>query len=356
MSDERQNKPSASSMERCQLCPGSWNAEQGIQEETSKDAEIGNRIHAVLAGETVTPPLADDEERVFESCKVQAEALIHNTVGDDSWTTREGREWSLDDRWSGKPDVVSVNAPNALVIDYKTGRGDVTDATGNMQLRALAVLISDNYWADTVTVAIVQPLAGPVSTCTYTSTDLDRARSEITGIIDAIQKPDAPRIPSAKACKYCKAKGVCPEAQKLATDAPLAVSRDGRELSISPERMAEFLEQVPAIEAVVEAVKAKAKRMIESGEIVPGYTLKPGAERETITDPTTVFNRASSAGVNSEAFMGCVSVTKGKLKDAVKAATGEKGKALDARMEAILVGCTEMKQAAPSLAKVKEVA
>ena len=54
--------------------------------------------------------------------------------------------------------------------------------------------------------------------------------------------------------------------------------------------------------------------------------------------------------------MACVSVTKGKLKDAVKAATGEKGRTLDARMEAILVGCTETKAAAPSLAKVKEVA
>ena len=81
-----------------------------------------------------------------------------------------------------------------------------------------------------------------------------------------------------------------------------------------------------------------------------------GAERETITDPTTVFNRAAAAGVNSEAFMACVSVTKGKLKDAVKLATGEKGKALDARIETILAGCTETKAAAPSLAKVKEVA
>ena len=134
------------------------------------------------------------------------------------------------------------------------------------------------------------------------------------------------------------------------------MSRDGRELIISPERIAEFLGQVPAIEAVVEAVKAKARRILEDGGTVPGYTLKPGTEREAITDPTTVFNRAAAAGVNSEAFMGCVSVTKGKLKDAVKAATGEKGKALDARMEAILAGCTEMKQAAPSLAKVKEVA
>ena len=355
--NERQNKPSASSMERYQLCPGSWNAEQGLPEETSEDAEIGNRIHAVLAGETVTPPLTDDEERTMEVCRSQAQALLDAILPHRDEMHLERRYW-WGKEWSGKPDVVAVDCVFAegLVIDYKTGRGDVASAEGNMQLRALAVLVAREHHLVKVTVAIVQPLAGSVSVCTYESLDLCRADEELAGIIASIQKPDAPRRASSKACKYCKAKATCPEALALAESAPLAVSRDGRELVISPERIAEFLGQVPAIEAVVEAVKAKARRMLEAGETVPGWTLKPGAERETITDPTTVFNRAAAAGVNSEAFMACVSVTKGKLKDAVKAATGEKGKALDARMETILAGCTETKAAAPSLARVKEVA
>ena len=363
MSDERKNLPSASSMERYMLCPGSWAAEKGQPEQASSDADSGNRIHAALAGEAVNPPLTEDEERTAEACKVQADALIHNTVGDGCRIVREEREWSMDERWSGKADVVALknvvalNRPGTrvLVIDYKTGRGEVADATGNMQLRALAVLVSDSYWADEVTVAIVQPLAGPVSTCTYTSTDLERAQSEITGIIDAIHKADAPRIPSARACKYCKAKAVCPEAQKLATDAPLMVSRNGRELSISPERMAEFLDQIPAIEAVVEAVQAKAKRMLEADPAsVPGWALKPGADRESITDPAQVFGRFVSLGGTQEQFMPAVTVKKTGLREAVKAVTSEKGRALDARMDAILAGLTEEKQAAPSLVRVKE--
>ena len=355
--NERQNKPSASSMERYQLCPGSWNAEQGLPEETSEDAEIGNRIHAVLAGETVTPPLTDDEERTMEVCRSQAQALLDAILPHRDEMHLERRYW-WGKEWSGKPDVVAVDCVFAegLVIDYKTGRGDVASAEGNMQLRALAVLVAREHHLVKVTVAIVQPLAGSVSVCTYESLDLCRADEELAGIIASIQKPDAPRRASSKACKYCKAKATCPEALALAESAPLAVSRDGRELVISPERIAEFLGQVPAIEAVVEAVKAKARRMLEAGETVPGWTLKPGAERETITDPTTVFNRAAAAGVNSEAFMACVSVTKGKLKDAVKLATSEKGRTLDARMETILAGCTETKAAAPSLARVKEVA
>ena len=357
MSDERQNKPSASSMERYQLCPGSWNAERGIAEETSHDAEMGNRIHAVLAGETVTPPLTDDEERTMEACRSQAQAILDTILPHRDEVHLERRYW-WGKEWSGKPDVVAIDCifAEGLIIDYKTGRGDVASAEGNMQLRALAVLAANAHSLERVTVAIVQPLAGEVSVCLYSAGDLSVARKEILRVIDAIQKPGAPRNPSSKACKYCKAKATCPEALALAESAPLAVSRDGRELVISPDRIAEFLGHVPAIEAVVEAVKAKAKRMLEAGETVPGWTLKPGAERETITDPTTVYNRAAAAGVNSEAFMACVSVTKGKLKDAVKAATGEKGKSLDARMETILAGCTETRAAAPSLAKIKEVA
>ena len=357
MSDERLGLPSASSMERYLLCPGSYAAERGLPETTSDDAEAGNRIHAVLAGETVTPPLSDDEERTMEACRTQAEQLIAELVPGNDAIHRERRLW-FGNQWSGKPDLVAVDCvfADALVIDYKTGRGEVATADGNMQLRALAVLGAEEYKLSLVAVAIVQPLAGPPSVCIYSAGDLKKARKEVLGIIDAIHKPDAPRIPSPKACQYCKAKGTerCPESIAVVESLPMEVSRDGREIVLTPERLAELLEKLPMVEKVIDAIRGKARRMLEAGETVPGWTLKPGSERETIADPTTVYNRASAAGVNSEAFMACVSITKTKLKDAVKSATGDKGKALDARLDSILAGCTEEKQAAPSLAKVKE--
>lgn len=358
MSDERNGLPSASSMERYKLCPGSYAAERGLPDTTSADAETGNRIHAVLAGETVAPPLNDDEERTMEACRSQATALLDTLLPHRDEMHLERRYW-WNSEWSGKPDMVAIDTAqgHAVVIDYKTGRGDVTEAAGNMQLRALAILVSAEHWPERVTVAIVQPLAGAVSVCEYGPDELLQAHNEIKAVIASIHQPDAVRRPSAKACKYCKAKAACPEARSLVETLPAEVSRDGHQIVMSPERMAAFLEIAPAAEAVIEAVRAKARRMIaDDPNAVPGWTLKPGAERETITDPTTVYNRASAAGVNSEAFMACVNITKTKLKDAVKAATGDKGKALDARMESILAGCTETKQAAPSLAKVKEVA
>ena len=358
MSDERKGLPSASSMERYMLCPGSYAAEQGQPEQTSDDAESGNRIHAALAGETVTPPLGDDEERTMKACQSQASALLDAIVPHRDEMHLERRYW-LGEQWSGKPDVVAIDTlqGHAIVIDYKTGRGEVASAEGNMQLRALAVLVSQEHGLDHVTVAIVQPLAGSASVCVYEADDLRKARIEVLAILTAIHQPDAPRHPSAKACRYCKAKAGCPEAREASVALPMANIPEGATASaiaatLTGETLAEFLHRAEFASKVIDACRDEAKRRLEEGEVIPGWTLKPGSPRESITDPAKVFGRFVAAGGTQEAFMPCVSVTKTKLKDAVKAVTGAKGKALDAQIETMLDGCTEAKASAPSLAKL----
>lgn len=358
MSDGRNRKPSASSMERYALCPGSWAAEQGIPDETSEDATTGNRIHAWLAGETVAPPLTADETSVAEKCRAQEDLWLSTVLPHRDEMIREQRYW-MGDAWSGKPDLVAIDSimGEALVIDYKTGRGDVTAAEGNLQLRALAVLVHEKHWCTKVTVAIIQPLAGAPSVCEYSHDDLIRARAEISAIIDRINAPNAPRVPSTEACKYCKAKPYCPEAREQAvalpvTAIPAGTTPDAIAATLTSQTLAEFLERADFASRVIDACKSEAKRRLESGDAIPGWTLKPGFERETITDPTTIYNRAAAVGVNSEAFMACVSITKGKLKDALKTATGEKGKALEARMDSLLAGCVESKQSAATLTRI----
>lgn len=358
MSYERNSKPSASSMERYALCPGSWAAEQGIPDATTDDATTGNRIHAWLAGEVVEPTLTADELAVAEKCRWQEELWLSTVLPHRDEMIREQRYW-MGDQWSGKPDLVAIDSimGEALVIDYKTGRGDVTAAEGNLQLRALAVLVHEKHWCTKVTVAIIQPLAGAPSVCEYSHDDLIRARAEIAAIIDRINAPNAPRVPSLEACKYCKAKPYCPEAREQAVALPMSAITAGTTpesiaATLTSQTLSEFLERADFAGRVIDACKAEAKRRLEAGDQVPGWALKPGSERETITDPTTIYNRASAAGVTSEAFMACVSVTKGKLKDALKTATGEKGKALEARMDSLLAGCVEVKQSAATLTRI----
>lgn len=363
MSDERHGLPSASSAHRYALCPGSFLLEQWGKEPdtTGADAAAGNRIHGFLAGETVT--LDETEQHVADFCRVQEIELVKAVFPfqDRLQIMREKRLWEYDadfnKSWSGKPDVVYHDGERALIIDYKTGRGEVQHATGNVQLRALAVLAymtSGPY--QEVTVAIIHPLAGDPTTCTYNALDLVRALSEMTTLMEDIRKPGQPRNPSADACKWCRAKSVCPEAQAEVSKLPALVPRDGLEIVMTPEQIAVFLEKVPLAEAVIESVKGKARRMIDAGQKIPGWKLKPGAIRESITNPELAFARFMDAGGTQAQFVQAITVAKTKFKDAVKTATGKKGRDLDGFVEIMLEGCTEAKATAPSLVQDKEVA
>lgn len=368
--DERERLPSASGMERLALCPGSFMLEvEHGEKTTSDDAALGNRIHDWLAWRKVQ--LTPEEQEIADACEEQAKRVFEEWEaagpGFNSDVIREQRMWArdadgLDRTWSGKPDLVAViecsdGKRRALVVDYKTGRGDVTQAAGNMQLRALAVLVAEEFNVAEVRVAIVQPLAGRPTVCDYDDVALAVAKVEIDAIVRRATTPGQERKPNPAACKYCSAKHACPEGRNLALAMAHPLARDGGVILLTPEEMAGFLHAARAAEAIIESVRDKARRMLEEDEkAIPGWRLKPGVARESITDPQLVFNRVAALGATPERFLGAVTVDKGKLESIVRELTGEKGKALKARLDDILEGATETKHAAPSLAPEKEVA
>ena len=358
MSDERGDLPSASNAHRYAACPGSHRACIGLPDTTSEDAARGDRIHAWLEGMsngTIPPPLDDPEERdVAERCLHQSDDLIREHVGIEDRRMVETRLWDPSHTWSGKADLVVMDTDGrALVIDYKTGRRDVEEATGNLQLRALAVLLCIRYMVDVVTVAIVQPLAGSPSVCRYETWDLDKAAAEIDEIMAKANATGQPRNPGPW-CQYCRAAGTdrCPESQRnlvtvAATQAnPVLTTDIGR-----------WLDAADAAEEAIANLRAQAKAILQAGGEIPGWTLKPGRFTETIADPELVAGRFGMLHKDPEearkAFLRTVSVGKGKLKDEVAKATGEKSKALDARLASLLERATESKLSAPSLARVK---
>lgn len=360
MSDERKGKPSASAVHRYAACPGSFLLEQNVPDEPpSSDATMGNRIHAALAGEQVSPPLNEEENRIADWCSEQeAELVIKMYGGTLVEPMREVRLWATDEHqeetWSGKPDAVYLYHGRALVIDYKTGRNKVSAAEENLQLRALAVLVHDMLGTSDITVAIIQPLAGPPTVCWYSGSDIAKASLEINALMRQVTLADQPRIPSAESCKYCRAKAICAEAREAALapplrNQPLDLTPDAIAATLTHETLSEFLKKAPQAEAVIDACRAEARRRIEQGDTIPGWRLKPGATRETITRPDMVFDRFLALGGTQEQFMPSVTIAKGKIKDALKAATGTKGRELEAKMDALLFECVESKQGAATL-------
>jgi hypothetical protein len=355
--DERDGRPSASAMERISLCPGSHAASLGIPERQSEAASRGNRIHALAAGEKVED--ASQEERdSAASCEELAKNVIESTLGvpindcDEVW--RERRLWAKDLRFSGKPDLVVVSGDEAVIVDYKTGAGDVTEASGNIQLRALAVLVQQNTMHDLecITVVIIQPLASQrISVCRYDKSDMAMAGNEARIIVEAAGMAGAARFAGAKQCKYCPARSRCPEALASMSEL-LSIPSPTRATQLSASDLELALDRCDQVESVIEALREEAKQRIAFGEPLRGWVLRPGVQREMVKDTTEVFSRYMLAGGTEQAFLSATSVSKSGLKEALRAVTALKGKQLDEKVQSILEGCTERTQ--PSVRLVRE--
>ena len=366
--DERRNLPSASAASRYAACLGSFDLERQVAEvESTTDAAIGNRIHAALALETVND-LTTDETWIIDRCREQEAELVANTFGGyETNCFREKRLWSLDadgnKLWSGKPDVIYTAEVQGkqwgLIIDYKSGRGAVEDASQNLQLRCLVALLDESwgFTMDRITVAIIQPLAGYPSVASYQHGDIHDAIVESSELMSSVKKLGQPRTPSESACKYCKGKPYCSEARELAVapplaDAPAGITPDAIAATLTNQTLAAFLDRAAQAEAVIEACRAEARRRLAEGDAIEGWTLKDGAVRESITNSEMVASRFLELGTY-EQLTPAISINKTKLKDAVKTATQTKGRELEAKLAALLDGCTESKAGQPTLTRIK---
>lgn len=360
MTDERLALPSASGAERYDLCRASFLMELSVgeQDTDTTEANMGTRIHARLAGEGIE--LTAEEEAIAEKARdIEARAIAEHFQTPQINRVREERIWyrdpvNLTRLWSGKPDLVAWanRTRRGMVLDYKSLWGKHTEATSNLQLRALAVLAASEYGLDEIRVVLVQPNGWPRYTVAdYGPEDLIRAESEIAALMDEVKRPGNPRTPNSKACRFCRARANCPEAISAAS-AVTKLPREGNEISLPPEAIALFLERIPMVEAVCDAVREKAKRMLAADpNAVPGWHLKPGVEREKITDIPKVFARFTEAGGTQEQFTGAVSITKTALLNTLRTATNLKGKALNAKLDEVIDGCVTTTTTAPSLEK-----
>lgn len=376
MTSERGNLPSASGLERISLCTGSWLMERDLPELPELEwTASGTRIHAALAGYDVE--LSNDEKETFGMCEnLRTDAKISAEIGPD-WVEDFNPERLWDSNYSGKPDYIatSPSGKSALIVDFKTGRLETEEAPSNWQLRGYAVLwylIND---VETVTVAIIAPWQKQrLTLAKYTEKDLSDSFIEIRELIQKALTPGQPLTPGEKQCRYCRALSVCHEAlgaglsnpmNELATPLEIsgqkALSRTeaaNRAAVLPGIALASALDCIPLANLVIEALRAEAKsRLAEGLEVRNGdveWRLKPGNKPEKITDLSGVWNRLKPLGVDEWDFVKQCSLSKENLADLLRKATGEKGKALSARMEQVVEGCVTITTNEPSLERVKE--
>jgi len=357
--DERRGKISASGVERVALCPGSYAAEKDKPRQTNALADAGTRIHAALEAGNVDN--LDDEDEIklaVRAAELRDELLARFTESAPTFDgmevehQKETRLRGLGGRISGQFDGMAIDGERAILYDYKAGYLEAIDATHNLQLRCLAVLVAEQWPQVTeISAAIIQPRIRPeLSVVVYSAADLATARTELEAILERAYTPGARRQPGPIQCKYCKAKADCPEAVSLAES---LAQFEG--VAIPVERLPELLDTCAAAEKIIKAIRQKAKDLIEADpSAVPGFSLKPGAKISAIKETQKLFNRMNERhSVLPHEFVQICDVGKGKLKALLKEASGLKGNALDAELATLLDGVVKESRKAPSLAKEK---
>lgn len=381
--DPRRGVPSCSALERLEACPASWAMSQGLPETQSDDANKGTKIHKALEL-GFTDGLEGDEVETFERCADQADSLIAEWMSPESSVdlvhlrelrlglTTIGGVVEVTDKMrfpvvvTGQADVVVIEGKRGLIIDYKTGRGDYTHAAGNAQLRGLAALVSLKFKLESVRVAIVQPWRGKPTVADYDAQALSMARAWLYHVLAKVRDATPEDAVAGDHCHYCKAgmAGVCPvfrgeaiqpvermtvnlnATDKERTKAALFA----RAMDLPAAELVELYEGLKLVGWYQAAIEGAMRKRVEDGAI-PGYGMKPGVVRETVTAVGAVWERCSSLGVSAGEFTAACTITKSNLEQLVRGATGKKGKALKETMATVLEGAVETKETARRIAK-----
>lgn len=362
--DKRPDHITASKMEQAALCPGSTERQKGKPNKSSDIAESGNRIHDALETDDFNS-LTDDGERdlATRAAELRTEVIDGFFLSEPMFGelevnhVKEKRLYGLEGTVSGRFDGLVLDGHRALLYDYKTGYAEPIDAQHNLQMRTYAVLVAENYPNITeVTAAIIQPRIRPeISLVEYSADDLSKARVEVGAILDRAYSPDAPIVPGATQCNYCRAKADCPEASQLT----VALS-DLEGVTIPDEKLPMLLDNCRTAKKIIEAIEERARELLnENPNAISGYSLRAGAQRSVIVDPQKLFNRCNERhSILPHEFVQICNVKKAKLAELVKEVTGEKGKALDETMHSLLHGLVKYKTNRASLMperkKIKE--
>lgn len=364
--DVRRGATSASNAEADGLCLGRHNAQRGLPDEPTDDADMGTRIHAALAGELSVEDLQFEERELHDNCKIIEARLVAqffpNVPVEKLKVFRHRRAWVRvpPGMWehSGELDVLYRYGTRGLIIDYKTLPGDKADPPQNQQLRDLAVLNSGSLLLDELGVAIDQPLVTwAPEICVYNKAALKRAEAEMFERVRQSNRPDAPRTPGEVQCKFCKAARLsrCPEHKTwLAPALPAALDLRAPFEKWTETEFVAFLKLEPAASDWLENGKKAAKAFMEAGNRIAGFALGGQKTYTNVTDIQEVFNRWTALGGNMKQFMAALSVQNGKLKEQLSEVTGARGQKLEKALTALLADCISTKKSALSIVKGKK--
>jgi len=384
--DIRKGLPSCSNAERLTNCNGSQAMMLEYPEiKTNADATKGTLIHAIMDGSKDISELPEEDHWIVNKMHELREDIIHDTFGDnrDSNTViKEKRYWLKDkkgnDRASGQLDYLEFDLSGlGLLIDYKSGRGDYEDATINLQLRWLAVLLKREHDLKRIKVAIIQPLSegDKVSYADYDEAALSNAEEwmihNIKKVGEASRQWKAQKafkdgqLYAGNHCKYCPALGRCPatrdQVPQFNEEAAPVLERIEKTTELEEAPSQELIDMLPHLldactqaERTIKAIRTFAKDQLFQGVIVDNWYLKDGSKVRSFSALLAMFRKLKKEyKVAPEEFLEACTISATGLKNLLKKKSpeGTKAKEIEQVIDELAEEFGELGKRDPSLKK-----
>ncbi len=326
MDKERKGLPSSSSMDRYNSCSGSLPLERLLRKrgelpknEDNDAASHGRLIHAIcdeifFTRDNLEPGRYSkahlDEAQAYVNA---ARTLAVQTWGDDEEGPikfyLERRLYLRDESGTaystGKPDVVMVKDQEAILIDYKTGWGQLPFAGDSWQLKSYAVMAAQEYDVESVKVAFIKQGAVE-SEHTLSEQDLyDLTVFVLPGIL--LKRNENPFVetsysPDPDTCRYCACKLKCP-----ALNAQFMIMEPRKEVSdvflpeLDNSKLEEMKEALGQLEAFSKALDAEiSSRLQDDPDSFESWHMGPGRGRRTVKDPSSLCGQLIEDGASPE--------------------------------------------------------
>ena len=365
---------SCSALYRLENCPASWHLgrrakELGLVPQAGEDAASGTRIHRALETgsdadwSALSPAEGDLAERCYEQAqrvyadwcemvyqsspspsenplpklKQYVEARVGITETRSHFVTEltQGMPYLA----TGQADVLYIAGRYALIMDYKTGRGEVDAADSNAQLRGLAAIVSMLRSAPSnIRVAVIQPFCGPPTVADYDKLALEHSSQWLRHVHDKAMIGGEPKL--GDWCQYCPARALCP-AKREALDTSALVQHGlpddakgammARAMELTGEEVSSILKRERMAKWFFAAAKFAAKKKIEAGESVPGFEIQEVNGRRTIEDSAKAAQAVAGLLANAEggpaaAIIRACKINPTDLQDEIRKASGVKPK------------------------------
>ena len=279
---------SASRTDRFMQCPGSYRLESLMPYEPAGEAAaIGTAIHElseiILRGGAIPTGTDPDHLSMAQGYANFVNTLVENPRKKLIEVNLDEGLKSLHPALGGTADAILVDGNHLHVIDLKTGRVAV-DATDNKQLLTYALGAMRQLKAPNTiecTMHIFQPRVGH-SKWTVSGNYLNLHGKRLVEAAELALSGDAPTNPSVDACRYCKAKTICPSMREKVQET--ARSDFKPDTTVTPE----MLDTAVLVASWADAVQSAAKEQLANGKSIQGWTMRLGRKTKFWKDEKLV--------------------------------------------------------------------